>query len=35
MSWSGYTDLTEERKGLAVELVLAGIARDLLREIPP
>ena len=34
MSWSVYTDLTEERKGPAVELVLSGTARDLVREIP-
>ena len=34
MSWSVYTDLTEERKGPAVELGLAGTARDLVREIP-
>ena len=34
MSWSVYTDLTDERKGPATELVLSGTARDLVREIP-
>ena len=34
MSWSVYTDLAEDRKGPAVELVLSGTARDLAREIP-
>ena len=34
MSWSVYTDLTEDRKGPAAELVLAGTARDFVREIP-
>ena len=33
MSWSIYTDLRDEQKGPAVELVLAGTARDLVREI--
>ena len=33
MSWSVYTELTDDRKGLAVELVLAGTARDLVRKI--
>ena len=34
MSLSVYTDLTEERKGPTVELVLVGAARGLVREIP-
>ena len=34
MSWSVYTDITEDRKGPAIELVLAGTARDLVRELP-
>ena len=34
MTWSVYTGLTEDRKAPAVELVLAGTARDLVREIP-
>ena len=34
MSWSVYTDLPDDRKGPAVELVLAGTARDLVQEIP-
>ena len=34
MSWSVHTGLTDYRKGPAVELVLAGTARGLVREIP-
>ena len=34
MVWSVCIDLPEIRKGPALELVLSGIARDLIREIP-
>ena len=34
MAWSVFTDIQEARKGPAVELVLSGTARDLIREIP-
>ena len=34
MAWSVYTDLRDDQKGMAVELVLGGTARDLIRELP-
>ena len=34
MAWSIYTDLQDHQKGMAVELVLGGTARDLTREVP-
>ena len=34
MTWSWYTDLPEQRKGPATELMLGGVARDFVREIP-
>jgi hypothetical protein len=33
--WAGATDLEPERQGPAVELVITGSARDLVRELPP
>ena len=34
MSWAVYSDLQDIQKGPAIELVLAGTARDLARELP-
>ena len=34
MSWSVYTDLRDDQKAPAIELVLAGTARGLARELP-
>ena len=34
MAWSIYTDLQDHPKGMVVELVLGGTARDLIREVP-
>ena len=34
MAWTVYTDLPEQQQGPALELVLSGTARDLIRAIP-
>ena len=34
MVWSGMSDLRDHQKGLAVELVLGGTARDFVRQLP-
>ena len=34
MAWSVCTDLQDHQKGMAVELVLGGTARELIRELP-
>ena len=34
MAWSVMSDLQDHQKGLAVELVLGGTARDFVRQLP-